>query len=158
MNVAVLFNSDDPKYEGWYGEPIRNTVFGSEVIQAARRHVKVRVGDVLVYTSVRSLSEYDTLTKRVYFAGTWSLFLGQRLRSTFRNTTVYALTFENMTRELAVQLHTALSNDNTYLGLECAPGGGQVGRFELTPLAGLPEDGSHDKAPLTQRRVQAAGC
>jgi hypothetical protein len=42
--------------------------------------------------------------------------------------------------------------------LECAPDGGQIGRFELTFLAGLPEDGSHDEAPLAQRRVQAAGC
>ena len=41
--------------------------------------------------------------------------------------------------------------------MECAPGGGQIGRFELTSLAGLPEDGSHDEAPFTQRRVQAAG-
>ena len=41
--------------------------------------------------------------------------------------------------------------------LECAPWGGQFGRFELTPLAGLPENGSHDEASITQRRVQAAG-
>ena len=33
--------------------------------------------------------------------------------------------------------------------MECAPGGGQVGQFELTPVAGLPEDGSHDEASLT---------
>ena len=32
--------------------------------------------------------------------------------------------------------------------LECAPAGGQVGRFELTPFAGLPEDGSHDEAQI----------
>ena len=41
--------------------------------------------------------------------------------------------------------------------MECAPRGGQIGRFELTPLAGLPEDGSHDEASITQRRLQAAG-
>jgi len=27
----------------------------------------------------------------------------------------------------------------------------------IDPPAGLPEDGSHDEAPITQRRVQAAG-
>jgi len=42
--------------------------------------------------------------------------------------------------------------------LECAPAGAQIGRFELTPLAGLPEDGSHDETSITQRRVQAASC
>ncbi len=33
-------------------------------------------------------------------------------------------------------------------GLECAPKSGQIGRFELTPLAGLPENGSHDEASI----------
>src|SRR4051812_49016770 len=42
--------------------------------------------------------------------------------------------------------------------LECAPAGGQIGRFELTPFAGLPEDGSHDKAPVPQCGVQAPSC
>jgi hypothetical protein len=35
--------------------------------------------------------------------------------------------------------------------MECAPAGGQVRRFGLTPVAGLPEDGSHDEAPVPQR-------
>ncbi len=39
-----------------------------------------------------------------------------------------------------------------------APWGGQNGRFGLTRLAGLPEDGSHDETPVPQRGVQAAGC
>ena len=42
--------------------------------------------------------------------------------------------------------------------MECAPVGGQIARLELTTPAGLPEDGSHDQAPIAQRRVQAAGC
>jgi len=42
--------------------------------------------------------------------------------------------------------------------MECAPRGGQIGRFELTPLAGLLENGSHDETPIPQRRIQTAGC
>ena len=42
------------------------------------------------------------------------------------------------------------------VAVECAPAGGQIGRFGLTPLAGLPEDGSHDEASIPQRGVQAA--
>jgi hypothetical protein len=42
--------------------------------------------------------------------------------------------------------------------VECAPRSGQNGRFELTPLAGLPEDGSHDEASIAQRGIQASGC
>jgi hypothetical protein len=49
MNVAFLFNSDDPKYGGIYGDPIRNTVFGLGIVQASNRHMKVAVGDVLIY-------------------------------------------------------------------------------------------------------------
>jgi hypothetical protein len=34
------------------------------------------------------------------------------------------------------------------LKLECAPVGGQNGRFELTPATGLLENGSHDETPI----------
>ena len=37
--------------------------------------------------------------------------------------------------------------------VECAPAGGQIRRFELTPSVGLPENGSHDKTPIPQRCV-----
>jgi hypothetical protein len=40
-----------------------------------------------------------------------------RLRATFQKATVYALTFENMTREIALALHEALKPDESYLGL-----------------------------------------
>lgn len=42
--------------------------------------------------------------------------------------------------------------------MQYAPAGGQNGRFDLTPLAELPENGSHDEAWITQRCVQTAGC
>ena len=41
--------------------------------------------------------------------GKWSELLLDRLRATFRKATVYALTFENMTREIALALHEGLS-------------------------------------------------
>jgi hypothetical protein len=117
MNVAFLFNSDDPKYRGIYGDSIRNKVFGLGILQASNRHMKVSVGDVLIYGNAKSWVEYDALTERAYFAGTWSEFLLDRLRATFRKATVYALTFENMTRKIALTLHEALRRDESYLGL-----------------------------------------
>ena len=42
--------------------------------------------------------------------------------------------------------------------LECAPRGGQNRRFELTPLAGLLKNGSHDETPVAQRCIQTASC
>ena len=40
--------------------------------------------------------------------------------------------------------------------MECAPGGGRIERKDLTLPAGLPENGSHDEAPVSQRCIQAA--
>ena len=41
--------------------------------------------------------------------------------------------------------------------LECAPLSGQIERNGLTPLPGLPKDGSHGTTSFTQHRIQAAG-
>ncbi len=117
MNVAVLFNSDATKYNGYYGWPIKSSVFKTGVIQKSQRHMKMAVGDVLIYSKSRSWEEYDLLSERVYFTGPWSLILEERLRATFRTATVYALVFENMTREIAEELHRALLEDDAYLGL-----------------------------------------
>ena len=117
MNVGLLFNSDHPKFNYSYGDPIRSLVFGSRVIQKSKRHMQVSVGDVLIYGNSRTWNQYDELTNRVYFSGTWSLLLEDRLRATFRKATVYALVFENMTTEIAVSIHETLRSEETYLGL-----------------------------------------
>jgi hypothetical protein len=57
MNVAFLFNSGDPKYDAIYGDPIRNTVFGLGIVQACNRHMKVAVGDVLIYGRAKTWAE-----------------------------------------------------------------------------------------------------
>jgi hypothetical protein len=117
MNIALLFNSDAPKFGGSYGYPIRNMVFGLGVLQTSERHMKVSVGDVLTYSQSRTWSQYDQLTEKVYYAGTWSLLREKRLRATFRSSTVYALTFENMTPAIARRLNSALAPEESYLGL-----------------------------------------
>jgi hypothetical protein len=93
MNIALLFNSDAPKFKGNYGHAIKKIVFGLGILQASKRHMKVSVGDVSIYSHSKTWEKYDQLTERVYFAGFWSLLDEQRLRATFRVATVYALTF-----------------------------------------------------------------
>lgn len=110
MNIAFLFNSDDPKYNGYYGPPILKAVLRTKVIQKSGRHMKVSVGDVLTY------GKPPDLLPRTYFAHTWSNLIDDRLRATFNVATVYALTFENMTAEIAVKLHEKLEGDGAYLG------------------------------------------
>src|SRR4051794_30571168 len=113
MNLAVLFNSDAPKFRGFYGYPIKKIIFGLGILQASKRHMKVSVGDVTIYGRAKSWDQYDQLTERVYFAGTWSLLHEQRLRATFRKATVYALTFENITEAIARQIHAALRSEDS---------------------------------------------
>lgn len=117
MNIALLFNADAPKYGYSYGDPVRSTIFSLGILQASKRHMKVSVGDITIYSHAKSWPHYDDLTERVYRAGTWSMLLDGRLRATFRQATVYAVTFENMPKGLAAELHAALEPDDAYLGL-----------------------------------------
>jgi hypothetical protein len=117
MNIALLFNANAPKYGFSYGDPVRRAVFGLGILQASKRHMKVSVGDVGIYSHAKTWAHYDQLTERVYYAGTWTTFLEDRLHATFREATIYALTFENMTKEIAAELHAALTPNDAYLGL-----------------------------------------
>ena len=58
MIAAILFNSDDPRFHGYYGPPIRDIVFGTGVLQLSKRHLKIAHGDVLVYSHARTEAEY----------------------------------------------------------------------------------------------------
>ena len=117
MIIALLFNSDAPKYNRYYGPPIRRTVFKTEIIQGSARHMKMSCGDVCIYGRHRTWQGYDALTEATYFHGEWALYCEERLRATFRVATVYSLIFENMTQVIASQLHSALKPDDAYLGL-----------------------------------------
>jgi hypothetical protein len=91
MNIALLFNSDAPKYQGSYGDPINRAVFGAGILQASGRHVKVSLGDVLIYSNSKNRAHYDELCERTYFNSHWARLHETRLRETFRKATVYAL-------------------------------------------------------------------
>ena len=112
MNISFLFNSDDERFGGYYGEPIKRLVFKTGLLQSSQRHMKVSVGDVLIY----GRPNFQELSERTYFSGRWSLLHEERLRSTFHVATVYAMTFENMTVVLAQALNSALVRDQSYLG------------------------------------------
>jgi hypothetical protein len=118
MHIALLFNSDAPKYKGSYGWPIKMKVLGTGIIQKSRRHMKMSVGDVLIYSNARDWDHYDELCQRVYFCHPWALLHEKRLRETFRTKTVYSLIFENMTQDIARDLHRKLTPDRSYLGLQ----------------------------------------
>jgi hypothetical protein len=117
MIIALLFNSDDPKYRGYYLPPVLQTVFANGVLQNSGRHMKVSVGDVLIFSHSKSWAKYDALTEATYFHYEWALLHEDRLRATFRAATVYSLVFENMSKQIAMELDKALMPDDAYLGL-----------------------------------------
>jgi hypothetical protein len=116
MNIALLFDSTLPEYNGFYKWPINSKVFSIGIIQASGRHMKVWIGDVSIYAE--TLARYHELCERVYFAHTWDRLHEARLRATFWHSTVYTLVFENMTVNIANKLHDALTSDKSYLGLQ----------------------------------------
>jgi hypothetical protein len=116
MNIALLFNCAVPEYNGVYRLPIHNKVFMPGIIQASGRHMKVWTGDVSTYSHSREHS--NELCEHVYFAHTWARLHEARLRATFWGATVYALVFENLTKEIANNLHETLTPDHSYLGLQ----------------------------------------
>jgi hypothetical protein len=117
MIIAVLFNSDDPKYDGYYGPPIRDLIFGSSVLQMSGRHLQVRYGHVLIHSHADTQIEYRRLAEQTYFHSDWSLLKAKRLRATYLKEIVWAWIIENVTREIAKELDAALSVDAAYLGL-----------------------------------------
>lgn len=117
MIVAILFNSDDPKYGGYYGPPIRDFIFGTRVLQSSNRHLKIAHGDVLIYRHSKNIVDYRRIAEATYFASTWSTVQEDRLRATYLKQTIWAWVIQNATRTLAETLDTALKVDNAYLGL-----------------------------------------
>lgn len=117
MIVALLFNSDHPKYDGFYGPPIRDTIFRTQVLQGAGRQLKILHGDVLIYSHAKTSDDYRRLADATYFAGTWSTVDADRVRSTYLNATICAWTVQNVTLEVAQALDAALRQDDAYLGM-----------------------------------------
>ena len=117
MHIAVLFNSDHPKYSGSYGWKIRDTILSTNVIQSSNRHVKVKAGDVLIYSHSKTKQKYYELSERVYLSHPWKMLKEQQLRDTFMKATVFAWTIQNIDENSAKKLHKELVSDDAYLGI-----------------------------------------
>ena len=117
MIIAVLFNSDDPKFEGFYGPPIRDLILETLVLQRSGRQLKVLHGDVLVLSYAKNSHDYERIADATYFAGTWSTVVPDRIRATYLKATIWAWVIQNVTKEVAQQLDVALASDSSYLGL-----------------------------------------
>src|SRR3989344_744376 len=117
MIIAVLFNSDDPKFEGFYGPPIRDLIFGTSVLQSSKRHMKVKHGDVLIYSHARTRSDYERIAEATYFDTIWSRVKAERIRASYMRETIWAWIIQNVTHKNAEDLDAALSSESSCLGL-----------------------------------------
>ncbi|TCS35622.1 hypothetical protein EDC30_11091 [Paucimonas lemoignei] len=121
MNVAFLFNSDDPSLGGYYGPPVMNLVLGAGVIQAANRSMRVSVGDILTYSAASQsrTPTYEYLKKlcnAVYQPIKFDRLNRDELSATFTTATVYCWLFQNITESIAQSLHDQLRGKDSYLG------------------------------------------
>lgn len=117
MIIAVLFNSDDPKFNGYYGPPIRDTIFGTGVLQSSNRHMKVKHGDVLIYSHARTYKDYERIAEATYFGTTWTRIKSERIRASYMRETIWAWIIQNVTHQIAEGLDATLSSESSYLGL-----------------------------------------
>lgn len=117
MIIAVLFNSDDPKFGGYYGPPIRDLIFGTSVLQSSKRHMKVKHGDVLIYSHARTQKDYEQIAETVYFGTSWSRVNAERIRASYMRETTWAWVIQNVTHKIAEDLDAALLSESSYLGL-----------------------------------------
>lgn len=117
MIVAFLFNSDDPKYGGYYGEPIRKLILSSNILQQSGRHLKISVGDVLILSHAKTTEEYLFLCEQTYFWHPWNYLFQDKIRATYLKATVFAWVIQNITEEITKSLHSNLKGDSAYLGM-----------------------------------------
>lgn len=117
MHVAFLFDSDDPKYNGFYGNPIRDEILRTSVLQESGRHMKVYIGDVLTYSKARDKHHYIELSEEIYFSHQFQNLDVERVRATYFQRTIFVWVIENITTSIASQLHDALQDNSAYLGM-----------------------------------------
>ncbi|GAO35310.1 hypothetical protein SCT_0695 [Sulfuricella sp. T08] len=117
MRIAVLFNADHPQYGVAYGWAIRDKILSTAIIQNSGRHVKVKIGDVLIYSHAKSKTDYEGIAEHTYFSHPWQLLLSTKLRETYLKSTVFAWVIQNIDETTARQLHAALLTDGGYLGM-----------------------------------------
>jgi len=117
MNIAVLFDSDPKKISGNYAMAARERILSTNIIQTSGRHVKVRIGDVGIYSHSRSYSDYESLAERVYFSNGSQMLKSKQLRATYLKSTVFTWVIQNVDERIAQELHAALSPERFYLGM-----------------------------------------
>lgn len=117
MRIAVLFDSGHRQYGNSYGSAIRDRILSTSVIQNSDCHVKVKIGDVVIFSKAKSETDYEQIAEYTYFSHPWQQLLSTKLRETYLKSTVFAWVIQNIDETTANQLHANLLTDDAYLGM-----------------------------------------
>jgi len=121
VNVAILFNADDPAVKGWYGGSVMELILATNVLQGTDRRMRVSIGDVCTFSAVsnsstRRHSRLVLLCRAVYQPKELDLLIRERLEATHGKARVFCWVFQNMTAQIAKELHSKLAPHRAYLG------------------------------------------
>jgi hypothetical protein len=117
MNIAFLFNASAPEFKGYYGIPILDHVLKTGVLQNSNRNMRLSLGDVLILFDVRpGMKDYSRVKEAVFASKDWSSMIEERVKETEGKIRVYCLLFENITTEIAKNLHDKIKDYPVYLG------------------------------------------
>jgi hypothetical protein len=96
MILAVLFDSDDPKFNGMRVPAIRDRIFKSSVPQSSNQPIKISYGGVSIYEKAKTDADYAQLAEDLHFGGGWTRLSAHRVRATYRKDSVWAWVIENI--------------------------------------------------------------
>jgi len=117
MIIAVLFNSDDPTLGGWYGDPIRNAILNTGILQNTNRHIKIGCGDILLLHGNPTPKEYLEIAEKAFFRNDDKWIISKKLRSAYQKGTIYTWVIQNATVQIADEFDRQLRDYAPYLGI-----------------------------------------
>lgn len=121
MNIAFLFNSDHESLGCCYGLAVLKRILDTQELQRVNRHMRVSIGDILTTLTAigkgkRSVSYLVELCHSLYKPKLFNQLIYERIEKTYGMANIYSWLFQNITIEIAENLHSKLSSDPSYLG------------------------------------------
>lgn len=116
MNIAFLFNSDHDDFGGSYGDPIREKVINSGVLQTCNRAKRFAEGDILTFSRSKTYWEYKLTTLSVLETDGLYLLKQDKASALLPNITICVFLIQNMSEQITREVDNYLSGFDWYLG------------------------------------------
>lgn len=117
MTVAFHFNADDERFEGFYGEPIYEEIFGNILkFENIEINSKILVGDLIFNDLQNSRSSSEIINDWVYSSGNmWSNFIIERFKKAI-NENIFVVVFENLENNQTANIYNSLFDYTPFIG------------------------------------------